>query len=117
MPEIRNLRNAGLRREPPDFVAAKDTTPAGLPTPAALRLKAEFILTAIDEAMRTLGVRWGDVTGVQLYTLHDVQPLLAELILPRLGVAARMGIEWHYAGLPGVQLEIGIRGTRMESVA
>jgi len=120
MPEIRNLRdfrNAASRPQRPDIVAANDTTPAGLPTPAALRQKTEFILTALAETMRTLGVGWGDVTGVQLYTLHDVQPLLADLILPRVGVAARLGIEWHHTLPPGVQVEIGVRGIRQEITA
>jgi hypothetical protein len=117
MPEIRNLRdfrNSASRPARPDIVAANDTTPSGLPTPAALRQKTEFILTALAETMRTLGVAWTDVTGVQLYTLHDVQPLLADLILPRLGVASRLGVEWHHTLPPGVQVEIGVRGIRRE---
>lgn len=114
IPEIRNLRAVGLRRERPDIVAMGDTTPAGHPTPAALRQKTEFILTALAQTMRTLGVEWADVTGVQFYTVHDVHPLLADLILPRLGVAARLGVEWHHAWPPGVQVEIGVRGIRQE---
>ena len=117
MPEIRNLLNAALRRERPDIVASNDTTPTGTPTPVALRLKTEFILNAIESTMRTLGVQWTDATGVQLYTVHDVQPLVADLILPRIGAAARLGIEWHHAYPPGVQVEIGIRGTHLESIA
>lgn len=114
IPEIRNLRAAGLGRERPDIVAMGDTTSDGFPTLAALRQKTEFILTALDQTMRTLGVEWADVTGVQLYTVHNAHPLLADLILPRLGVAARLGVEWHHAGPPGVQVEIGVRGMRQE---
>ena len=114
IPEIRNLRAAGLGRERPDIVAMGDTTSDGFPTLAALRQKTEFILTALDQTMRTLGVEWADVTGVQLYTVHNAHPLLADLILPRLGVAARLGVEWHHAGPPGVQVEIGVRGVRQE---
>jgi hypothetical protein len=40
-----------------------------------------------------LGVRWTDVTGLQLYTVHDVQPLVADLMLPRIGAAARLGLK------------------------
>ena len=69
---------------------------------------------ALAQTMRTLGVEWADVTGVQFYTVHDVHPLLADLILPRLGVAARLGVEWHHAWPPGVQVEIGVRGVRQE---
>ena len=117
IPEIRNLRAAGLGRERPDIVALGDTTSDGFPTFAALRQKTEFILTALDQTMRTLGVEWADVTGVQLYTVHNAHPLLADLILPRLGVAARLGVEWHHAGPPGVQVEIGVRGIRQEITA
>lgn len=117
IPEIRNLRAAGLGRERPDIVAMGDTTSDGFPTLAALRQKTEFILTALDQTMRTLGVEWADVTGVQLYTVHNAHPLLADLILPRLGVAARLGVEWHHAGPPGVQVEIGVRGMRQEITA
>jgi hypothetical protein len=46
---------------------------------------------AIDSIMRTLDVQWADVTGMQLYTVHDVHPLLEELILPRLGEVMRKG--------------------------
>src|SRR4029453_9118430 len=67
MPEIRNLRAVGLGRERPDIVAVRETTPAGHPTPAALRQKTEFVLTALAQTMRTLGVEWADVTGVQFY--------------------------------------------------
>jgi hypothetical protein len=117
IPEIRNLRAAGLGRERPDIVAMGDTTSDGFPTLAALRQKTEFILTALDQTMRTLGVEWADVTGVQLYTVHNAHPLLADHILPRLGVAARLGVEGHHAGPPGVQVEIGVRGMRQEITA
>jgi hypothetical protein len=117
MPEIRNFRAAGLGREPADIVARCETTADGFPTPTALRQKTEYILTALDQRMRTLGVEWADVSGVQFYTVHDVHPLLADLILPRLGVAARLGVEWHHAWPPGVQLEIGVRGIRQENTA
>ena len=117
MPEIRNLRAAGLGREPADVVAIGETTADGVPTSAALRQKTEYILTSLAQTMRTLGVEWADVTGVQFYTVHDVHPLLPDLILPRLGVAARLGVEWHHAWPPGVQMEIGVRGVRQEITA
>jgi hypothetical protein len=114
IPEIRNLQAAGWKGEVPDIVARTDTTSTGLPTPAALRQKTEFILTALDGVMHALGVGWTEVTCVQLYTVHDVQPLVADLILPRLGDAARLGIEWHHTHPPFVQVEVGARGTRLE---
>lgn len=115
MPEIRNLRAAVERREPPAIVAVSDTTPAGVPTAAALRAKTEFILAAIDETLRTVGAGWPDVTGIQLYTAHDVHPLVSALVLPHVGPAARFGVEWHHTYPPGVHVEIGVRGIRLES--
>ena len=118
VPEIRNLKNVVLVGETPDFVASAETDAAGITTMAGLRLKTEFILTTLDGIMRTMKVDWADVTGVQLYTVRDVQPLLADLILPRIGSASRFGIEWHHTYPPNVLniLEIGIRGTRLETV-
>ena len=94
-----------------------ETTADGVPTPAALRQKTDYTLTALAQTMRTLGVEWADVTRVQFYTVHDVHLLLADLILPRLGAAARLGVERHYTWPPGAQLEIGVRGIRQEITA
>lgn len=112
-------RSTAARREGADSVAAGNAAPGGAAALADLRLRTESVLAAIDETLRAVGVRWTDVTGVQLYTLRDVQPLLADLILPRLGAAGRLGIEWHHEAPPSArnELEIGVRGIRLELVA
>jgi hypothetical protein len=108
VPEVRDITAERF-----EFVAAGDTTPTGL------RLKIEFVLSKLDNTMQVLGAQWAGATGVQLYTVHDVQPLLADVILPRVGGVGRRGIEWHHASPPvvGNELEIDVRGTRMELVA
>jgi hypothetical protein len=118
MPEVRNLRRAAAGSEPPEFVASGDTTVTGALTPDGLRQKMEFVLTAIDETMRMCGLQWSHATAVQLYTLEDAQPLLERLILPRLGPAARLGVQWHHAHPPGSinLVEIDVRGIRVETV-
>lgn len=107
VPEVRNITTQ------PEVVAAGDTTLEGL------RLKTEFVLATLDGTMKVLGAQWAEVTGIQLYTIHDLQPLLADLILPRVGTGGRRGIEWHYASPPvlGGALEIDVRGTRLELLA
>lgn len=104
IPEVRNITTQ------PEFVAAGDTSPDGL------REKTAFVLATLADVLTTIGVRWTDVTGVQLYSIHDLHPLLDDLILPQLGESARRGIEWHHAYPPvvGNELEIGVRGTRVE---
>ena len=81
-----------------------------------LHQKTVFILDTIESLLKTMGVSWRDVTGVQLYTVRDMHPLLAGVLLPRIGDAARLGLQWHIAQLPviGGEVEIGVRSIRME---
>jgi len=73
----------------------------------------------VSDSLRALGVGWAHATGVQLYTLENAHPLLENLILPRIGVAARLGIQWHHAHPPGLinLVEIDVRGVRIETMA
>ena len=104
VPDVRNL---GPKAE---VVAKDDTTPAGL------RKKTTFVLESLEAVLTALGAQWGDATGVQLYTVQDLHSLLAELLLPKLGEAARDGIQWHHAQLPvpGGEVEMDARSTRTE---
>ena len=104
VPEVRNLASR------PEVVAAGDTSLEGL------RQKVAFVLEEIEGRLRLLGLRWGDVTGTQLYTVYDIQPLMPGLILPKLGEAGRMGVQWYHAQPPvvGGEIEIDVRATRMQ---
>ena len=104
IPDIRNLSRGGER------VVVGDSSTEGL------RQKTVFILDTIESLLKTMGVSWRDVTGVQLYTVRDMHPLLANVLLPRIGDAARLGIQWHFAQLPviGGDVEISVRSIRME---
>ena len=106
IPDVRNLGRGAERV----VVAEGDFSTEGL------RQKTVFILDTIDSLLETMGVSWRDVTGVQLYTVRDMYPLLAGVLLPRIGDAARLGIQWHLAQLPviGGEVEISVRSIRME---
>jgi len=119
VPEVRNLRRVSIGAEPPDFVAVGDTTAAGALTLDGLRKKTEFILTSVSDTLGTLGVGWDDATGIQVYTLENAHPLLENLILPRLGAAAHLGLQWHHNHPPGLinLIEIDVRGIRVETMA
>ena len=66
--------------------------------------------------MGAFGVSWPDTTGVHVYTVHNLSPILREEIVPR--GAARPGITWQYCRPPVVDLEyeMDCRGVNCEIV-
>jgi hypothetical protein len=68
-----------------------------------LREKVRFVAAAMRERLDKLGFGWADTTGTQVYTVHDIHPVLADELV-RTG-AARSGLNWHYARPPVVDLE------------
>ena len=65
--------------------------------------KARFVLADLEQRMAALGFGWADTTGTQVYTVHDLHPLLAEEIVQR--GAARAGLTWHYARPPVLEFD------------
>jgi len=81
-----------------------------------LREKARYVLGEMERRMTTLGFGWAQVTGTQLYTVHDVHPILGEEIVRR--GAALHGLTWHFARPPvvGLDFEMDVRGVAREIV-
>ena len=106
IPEVR------LLDPDPEIVARDDVSINGL------RLKTIFILETIEGLLTSMGAGWGDVTGVQLYTVRDLHPLIESVLLPRMGVAALRGIQWHFVLLPvvGGDVELDVRSVRAEVI-
>jgi hypothetical protein len=71
-------------------------------TASGLQEKARFVLEEMECRMGELGCSWRDTTAVQVYTIHDIHPLIPEIV--RRG-AGRSGITWHYNRPPVVDLE------------
>jgi hypothetical protein len=71
----------------------------------------------MDGRVLGLGAAWNEVTAVDVYTVHDIAPFLASLIVPRTG-NARHGIAWHYARPPiaSIEFEMDVRGCAREIV-
>ena len=84
--------------------------------PPASRAKADFVLTEMERRLSALGFGWRDVTATQVYTVHDIHPLLVDMIVRR--GAAAMGIVWHYCRPPvaGLDYEMDCRGIAYERV-
>jgi hypothetical protein len=83
----------------------------------AMTEKARFVLGLMDGRVLGLGANWDEVNVVDVYTVHDIAPYLAPLIVPRTG-NAHHGITWHYARPPivGIEYEMDVRGCAREIV-
>lgn len=92
------------------IVARGDLSPAGL------RRKAVWVMDEMERRMAALGAGWAAATAAQVYSVHDIHPFLADLLVAR--GAARHGVTWHYARPPVVELEyeMDCRGVAAERV-
>lgn len=79
------------------IIARGDTGSAGL------RKKADWVLAEMERRMAALGGSWQTTTAVQVYTVHDIHPLLADGLARR--GAMRHGLTWHLNRPPVVELE------------
>jgi hypothetical protein len=68
-----------------------------------MREKGVFVLGRMEQRMAALGFTWADTTAVQLYTVHDPHPFFEDEIARR--GAARLGLTWHLARPPVLDLE------------
>jgi hypothetical protein len=76
------------------------------------------MLETIERLLATMGAEWSDVTGIQLYTVQDLHPLIESVVLPRLGAAGMRGVQWHFVLLPvgGGDVEIDVRSVRADLI-
>jgi hypothetical protein len=81
---------------------------------AGLREKARYVLSEMERRMQALGFGWAQATATQVYTVHDVHPILADDIVRR--GAAPAGLTWHFARPPvvGLDFEMDVRGVTRE---
>ena len=82
----------------------------------AIREKARYVLGEMERRLGLLGFGWSDTTAVQIYTVHDIHPFLADEIVQR--GAAQSGLTWHYARPPlrGLEYEMDCAGLRLDAV-
>ncbi|MDQ6719225.1 MAG: hypothetical protein M3003_00315 [Candidatus Dormibacteraeota bacterium] len=86
--------------------------------PGDLESMLNSMMQELSVRIAELGVSWEDATTIQLYGLDDVQGLLVENVLRRLGPAAVHGLRWFPSRPPieGLRLEIDVRSVGMELV-
>jgi hypothetical protein len=95
-----------------EVIAQGDTSEAGL------RAKLEFVLGELDARLKEMQGGWSDVTHINMYTVHDVRPLIGSAIVPATKNALRYGLCWYCARPPVVDLalELDARATSHEQV-
>jgi hypothetical protein len=100
---------AGGKRE---LVAPGDTSAEGI------RRKLECVIEILTGHLRELRLAWDLATTVNLYTVHEVHHALASTLLPAIGAAARLGVNWHYSRPPvtGLEVEIDAHAVRHEVI-
>ena len=108
---------AGAGELPEGSLDPHDVVRRGENSLDALTEKVRFVLGLMDGRVRGLGASWAAITAVDVYTVHDIAPLLASLIVPRTGNAPH-GIVWHYARPPitSIEYEMDLRACAREIV-
>jgi hypothetical protein len=81
-----------------DHIVARDDV-----SPAGLQAKSQFVLAEMERRLAAFGCTWPDAADVQLYTVHDVFPLIEREMLGR--GAARRGLTWQFCRPPITRLE------------
>ncbi|WP_431284983.1 2-amino-5-chloromuconate deaminase CnbZ [Humitalea sp. 24SJ18S-53] len=92
------------------IVALGDTSPEGM------LKKARWVLGEMERRMAAMGFGWAATTGVQVYTVYDIHPFLAQDLVAR--GAARHGATWQFCRPPveGLDYEMDCRGVATELV-
>ena len=85
---------------------------AGDSTPDAMREKATYVLGVMRDRLHGLGGDWADVTAINIYTAHPIEPFLADTILRGIRPAAIHGVTWHLSRPPiiDIEFEMDMRG-------
>jgi hypothetical protein len=84
----------------------------------ALSEKARYVMGLMAGRLKTLGVGWEHVSVTNIYTVHDLNAMLAKDILPRMGKASEHGVVWNYTRPPieSIEYEMDLRGCAHETL-
>ena len=85
-------------------------------SPESLLAKATYVLSRMTDRLAGMELGLADVTQSNIYTVHNIHPIMASTVLPTLGSASRHGVRWHFARPPvlEIEFEMDMRGTRRE---
>lgn len=84
------------------IAAAGDTSAEGL------RIKTQAVFEVVGQRLAELQASWDQATAVNIYTVHDLHPLLQSLIHPTIGSGAHVGLTMHHGRPPVIGLDLEI---------
>jgi hypothetical protein len=101
-----------------DRLNANTIVRRGETSPDAIREKARFVMGVMQSRLRGLGADWPDVTAIDVYTPHPIEPFVRDTILRAVGTAAVHGVTWYPSHPPiaGLEYEMDLRGVARELV-
>ena len=107
---------AGAGELPEGVLAASAIVAAGDTTHGAITRKTAFVMDLMENRLHGLGGDWGQVTAIDVYTIHPFDHVLPDVILRRVGNASAHGVRWFYSRPPiiGIEFEMDVRGVRSE---
>ena len=87
----------------------------GETSPDAMKEKARFVMSIMQERMRTLGADWTRATTIDVYTAEPIFGFLEDILRPA-GPAAIHGLRWFPSRPPiqGLEFEVDLRGVARE---
>lgn len=90
---------------------------AGETTDDAMAEKARCVVEIMRERLDALGTDH-DLTQINVYTSHDLRPVLDEVVITTLPAAAWTGVNWHFARPPiiDIEFEMDMRGVATDIV-
>jgi len=107
---------AGGGELPEGILAADSIVARGDLSPRGLKAKAEFVMGLMENRLLGLGGDWQSVTATDVYTVHGIDSVLTDVLLPRMGPAALRGVVWYPTRPPieEIEFEMDLRGIRTE---
>ena len=81
-----------------------------------LRDKVRYVIAAMGHRLSALDFGWQDATTTQMYTIHDIGPLVRDdFVCQGVGVA---GLMWHFCRPPvvDIEFEMDVRSAAVERV-
>ncbi len=81
-------------------------------SPDSMREKAAYVMDVMEERLLGLGGSWAQTNAVDIYTIYPLVDIYDQIILSRMGPAARHGGRWYYSRPPVVDIdfEMDMRG-------
>ena len=107
---------AGAGELPEGILEAEGIVARGDLSAEGVATKARFVMDLMESRLHGLGGDWKDVTCLDVYTVHNVEKVVPEIVLGRVGESAIHGVQWFPSRPPieEIEFEMDLRGVVSE---